>query len=228
MCTQVQWFSTHLVMPVLEGIQHSLEAVDRGTVWLGKKIDDLTGAVLPRCAAVVAAAAIKSFPFIAMRLFLPTPLFLTGLGIILGHKIITTPKGKPATAQTVENGFAFAGLWQGGSQIAQGFAANTLPPILFGVANMVASLFLFLRTGLVNDMCSLPSSAGNVLPNNSPKDDVAAEHPAQEPATVTDPDTERPGTSAATSIQESERSQPPAIPGAPLPNVHPGSDSSEL
>ncbi len=176
MCAQIQAVSSNAIHYVGSALYHGAEqsilAIREGIIWLGRKIDDLTHAVLPHWAAVTVAAMTKSMPFIAMRLFLPTPLFFAGLGIIVVYKIITTPKGEPVTAETAENGFAFAGLWQGGQQITQGFATNSLQPVLFGVVNIVASCIFLLRTGLVKDMCGIEKSTG--------KEDATAQQETQQ------------------------------------------------
>jgi hypothetical protein len=158
MCSGIQCVAVDFLQSTTTAVftqaQNAVFELQKCGTWLDRTIVDITRKILPHCAAVAAAAMIKSIPFIAMRLFLPMPLFLIGIGAIVVYKTVCTPKGEPITAKTVENGFAFGELWIGGNQIAEGIVTNNIPTLIFGIGNIVASCFMFLRTDLVKEICT--------------------------------------------------------------------------
>ena len=202
MCSGIQCISTNFLCSVATTINTQAEnvvsIVRRGVGMVDRAITDITRFVLPRCAADVVAAIIRSSPFIAMRLFFPPPLVWAGIGAIVVYKVVTTPKGETASAPIVENGFAFAGLKIGAQQIGEGMATNSLPTALYGICNIVASLFMLLQTGFVENMLKKDETTPTAPESQSPSEphlDAAAKEITQQTA---------PSTTASTTTEEAK------------------------
>ena len=156
MCNAIDQFAQEKLCPLVEAavqhIQYAHEKFVEGALWLGREIHDLTHKLLPRQAAIVAEAAIKSFPFFVVRAFLPvSALFATLAGIVV-YKMITVPQGQRMTSPELENGIGFGEVWIGGRNIVEGLAGGGLTSVAWGVFRIAFSTLFFSRSDLLADL----------------------------------------------------------------------------
>ena len=156
MCNAIDRFAQETLCPIAEAaaqhIQNAHEKIIEGALWLGREIHDLTHKLLPRSVAVIAEAAIKSFPFfVAYALLPPVALLATFAGLVI-YKMITVPRGQKITAPEFENGMGFGGLWIGSRYIAEGLTGSGLPSVAWGVLSVAFSTIFFSRSGLLEEL----------------------------------------------------------------------------
>lgn len=168
MCNAIDQFVQEKVCPLAEAavqhIQYAHEKVIEGAHWLGREIHDLTHKLLPRQAAIVAEAAIKSFPFFVVHAFLPvSALFATLAGVVV-YKMITVPREQKITAPEFENGMGFGELWIGGRHIAEGLTGKGLASVAWGVFHIAFSMLFFSRSGLQAELAASNAAAPQPLP----------------------------------------------------------------
>ena len=168
MCNAINQFVQDKVCPLAEAavqqIQYAHGKVLEGALWLGREIHNLTHQLLPRQAAIIAEAAIKSFPFFVVRAFLPvSTLFAAVAGVII-YKMITVPKEEKITSPEFENGMGFGGMWIGGRDIVEGLTGKGVASVAWGVLNVAFSMLFFSRSGLQADLDGSTGSAPQPLP----------------------------------------------------------------
>jgi hypothetical protein len=156
MCNAIDRFVQETLCPIGEAavqhIQNAHEKFIEGALWLGREIHDLTHKLLPRSVAIVAEAAIKSFPFFVVYAFLPPAAFLATFAGLVIYKMITVPRDQKVTAPEFENGTGFGMLWIGGRYIAEGLAGGGLPNVAWGVLGVAFSTIFFSRSGLLEEL----------------------------------------------------------------------------
>jgi hypothetical protein len=156
MCNAIDRFAQETLCPIAEAavqqIQNAHEKIIEGALWLGREIHDLTHKLLPRSVAVIAEAAIKSFPFFAAYAFFPPAAFFATFAGLVVYKMVTVPREQKITAPEFENGVGFGALWIAGQNIAEGLAGGGLPKVALGVLNVAFSMIFFTRSGLLEEL----------------------------------------------------------------------------
>jgi hypothetical protein len=156
MCHAIGRFAQETLCPLAEAavqqIQYTHDKIIEGALWLGRKIHNLTHTLLPRSAAVIVEAAIKSFPFFAIYTFLPTPVFFATFAGVVVYKMITVPRTQKATAPEFENGIGFGGLWIGNQRVATGIVTGNLCEVALGALSIAFSFLFFSRSGLLGEL----------------------------------------------------------------------------
>lgn len=131
-------------------VQYAHERALEGAQWLGRQIHDWTHALLPRPAALITEAFLKSLPFFYINAFLPTVASLATVVAVVVYKMITVPRGQPVTAPEFENGMGFGRLWTAASNISEAMTSGG--SIGWAVINVVAAFMFFGRSGLLGDL----------------------------------------------------------------------------